>query len=56
MLPGRRAVIKFKSRGERPIDGRAADLQRLRDGRRPHAVGFDLLDLGRIDGRLAPLV
>ena len=41
---------------QRPIDGSAADLKRLRDGGRPHAIGFHLLDLGRIDARLAPLV
>src|SRR4051794_19098223 len=37
---------------QRPIDRSATDLERLRDGRRSHAFGFELLDLGRIDARL----
>ena len=41
---------------ERPIDGSASDLERLGDSGRSHAIGFHLLDLGRIDARLPPFV
>ena len=46
----------MKSLGERSIDRRTTDLERLRDGGRLHAVGLHPLDLGGVDGRPASLV
>ena len=45
-----------QSLGERSIDRRTTDLERLRDGERPHAVGLHPLDLGGVDGRPASRV
>ena len=45
-----------QSLGERSIDRRTTDLERLRDGGRLHAVGLHPLDLGGVDGRPASLM